>query len=76
MELGERMNDKATTVDGKSFDLPITDHAPFLIADPRSVPDKAGWAGGPQVAISPKNDIYMYQKPKNTDAYNYLKKSM
>ena len=74
MELGERMNDKATTVDGKSFDLPITDHAPFLIADPRSVPDKAGWAGGPQVAISPKNDIYMYQKPKNTNAYNYLKK--
>ncbi|WP_298878606.1 BNR-4 repeat-containing protein [uncultured Polaribacter sp.] len=74
MELGERMNDKATTVDGKSYDLPITDHAPFLIADPRSVPDKAGWAGGPQVAISPKNDIYMYQKPKNTNAYNYLKK--
>jgi hypothetical protein len=74
MELGERMNDKATTVDGKSFDLPIIDHAPFLIADPRSVPDNAGWAGGPQVAISPKNDIYMYQKPKNTNAYNYLKK--
>ncbi|PWG06729.1 BNR-4 repeat-containing protein [Polaribacter aquimarinus] len=74
MELGERMNNKATTVDGKSYDLPITDHAPFLIADPRSVPDKAGWAGGPQVAISPKNDIYMYQKPKNTNPYNYLKK--
>ena len=75
MELGERMNDKATTVDGKSYDLPITDHAPFLIADPRSVPDNAGWAGGPQVAISPKNDIYMYQKPKGTTAYNYLRKN-
>jgi hypothetical protein len=74
MELGDRMNDKATTVEGKSYDLPIIDHAPFLIADPRSVPDLAGWAGGPQVAISPKNDIYLYQKPKNTDAYNYLKK--
>tara|TARA_R110002051_G_scaffold95649_1_gene165590 strand:- start:13901 stop:17092 length:3192 start_codon:yes stop_codon:yes gene_type:complete len=74
MELGERMNDKATTVDGRSYDLPIIDHAPFLIADPRSVPDNAGWAGGPQVAISPKNDIYMYQNPKNTNAYNYLMK--
>ena len=41
MELGERMNDKATTVDGRSYDLPIIDHAPFLIADPRSVPDSA-----------------------------------
>jgi|GEM_PF-2399601 len=75
MELGQRMNDKATTVDGKSYDLPIIDHSPFLIADPRSVPDNAGWAGGPQVAISPKNDIYMYQKPKGTDAYNYLRKN-
>lgn len=74
MELGERMNDKATNIAGESFDLPIIDHRPFLIADPRSVPDNAGWAGGPQVAISPKNDIYMYQAPKNTDAYNYLKK--
>ncbi|MFK8058655.1 MAG: BNR-4 repeat-containing protein, partial [Polaribacter sp.] len=75
MELGERMNEKATTVDGKSYDLPITDHSPFLIADPRSVPDNAGWAGGPQVAISPKNDIYIYQKPKGTNAYNYLRKN-
>jgi len=75
MELGERMNDKATTVDGKSYDLPIIDHSPFLIADPRSVPDNAGWAGGPQVAISPKNDIYLYQKPKGTSAYNYLRKN-
>ncbi|WP_397445739.1 BNR-4 repeat-containing protein [Polaribacter sp. R77954] len=74
MELGERMDDKATTVDGRSYNLPIIDHAPFLIADPRSVPDNAGWAGGPQVAISPKNDIYLYQKPKNTNAYNYLRK--
>lgn len=73
MELGERMNEKATTVDGKSYDLPVIDHAPFLIADPRSVPDNEGWAGGPQVAISPKNDIYMYQKPKGTSHYNYLK---
>ncbi|PWH84438.1 hypothetical protein DIS18_07885 [Algibacter marinivivus] len=74
MELGSRMNDKATTVDGKSYDLPIIDHAPFLIADPRSVPDNAGWAGGPQLAISPKNDIYTYIKPKGTNAYNYLRK--
>lgn len=73
MELGNRMNDKATNVAGESYDLPIIDHAPFLIADPRSVPDKAGWAGGPQVAISPKNDIYLYQKPKNTNPYNYFK---
>jgi hypothetical protein len=74
MELGSRMNDKATTVDGKSYDLPIIDHAPFLIADPRSVPDNAGWAGGPQLAISPKNDIYTYIKPKGTNPYNYLRK--
>ena len=74
MELGSRMNDKATTVDGKSYNLPIIDHKPFLIADPRSVPTSAGWAGGPQVAISPKNDIYLYQTPKNTTHYNYLKK--
>ena len=74
MELGSRMNDKATTVDGKSYNLPIIDHTPFLIANPRSVPDNAGWAGGPQLAISPKNDIYTYIKPKGTDAYNYLRK--
>jgi hypothetical protein len=75
MELGERMNNKATTVDGRSYDLPVIDHAPFLIADPRSVPDNAGWAGGAQLAISPKNDIYTYIKPKGTDAYNYLRKA-
>ena len=75
MELGNRMNDKATNVAGESFDLPVINHAPFLIADPRSVPDNAGWAGGPQVAISPKDDIYMYQKPKGTTNYNYLKKA-
>ncbi|AJR04984.1 BNR-4 repeat-containing protein [Siansivirga zeaxanthinifaciens] len=74
MELGSRMNDKATTMDGKSFDLPVINHAPFLIADPRSVPDNAGWAGGPQLAISPKNDVYMYINPKGTDPYNYLRK--
>ena len=73
MELGSRMNDKATTVDGRSYDLPVIDHTPFLIADPRSVPDNAGWAGGPQLAISPKNDIYMYINPKGTNPYNYLK---
>lgn len=73
MELGSRMNDKATTIDGKSYDLPIIDHSPFLIADPRSAPDNAGWAGGPQLAISPKNDVYMYIKPKGTNPYNYLK---
>ncbi|WP_159951830.1 BNR-4 repeat-containing protein [Polaribacter septentrionalilitoris] len=75
MELGERMDSKATTVDGKSYDLPITDHAPFLIANPRSVPDNAGWAGGPQLAISPKNDIYTYINPKGTSPYNHLRKS-
>ncbi|GAA4814733.1 hypothetical protein GCM10023330_23200 [Litoribaculum gwangyangense] len=73
MELGDRMNDKATTVDGRSYDLPVIDHRPFLIADPRSVPDDAGWAGGPQLAISPKNDIYMYINPKGTNPYNYLR---
>lgn len=73
MELGSRMNEKATTLDGKSYDLPIIDHTPFLIADPRSVPDDAGWAGGPQLAISPKNDIYTYINPKGTDPYNYLR---
>ncbi len=75
MELGARMNDKATNVAGRSYDLPIIDHAPFFIADPRSVPDNAGWAGGPQVAISPKNDIYLNITPKNTNQYNYLKKA-
>jgi hypothetical protein len=74
MELGERMNDKATTVNGKSYNLPIIDHTPFLIADPRSVPTKEGWAVGPQVAILPKNDIYLYQKPKNTNALQLFKK--
>ena len=75
MELGNRMDDKATTVDGKSYDLPVKDHAPFLIANPRSVPDNAGWSGSPQVAISPKNDIYTYIKPKGTSNYNYLRKA-
>ncbi|WPR70117.1 BNR-4 repeat-containing protein [Flavobacterium sp. NG2] len=75
MELGARMDNKATNVAGKSYDLPIIDHKPFLIADPRSVPANAGWAGGPQVAISPKNDIYLYQVPKSTTHYNYLKKA-
>ena len=72
MELGERMDDKATNIAGERFDLPIIDHAPFLVADPRSVPDNAGWAGGPQLAISPKEDVYMYIKPKGTAHYNYL----
>ena len=75
MELGSRMNDKATTVDGKSYKLPIIDHKPFLIADPRSVPDEYGWGGGPEVAISPKNDIYFYVKPRGTNGINYLKKA-
>ncbi|WP_147676461.1 BNR-4 repeat-containing protein [Algibacter pacificus] len=75
MELGARMDNKATTLDGKSYDLPIIDHAPFFIADPRSIPDNEGWAGGPQLAISPKNDIYTYIKPKGTEPYNYLQKS-
>ncbi len=74
MELGEHMDDKATTLDGKSYNLPVIDHTPFFIADPRSVPDNAGWAGGPQLAISLKNDIYTYIKPKGTNAYNYLRK--
>ncbi|TNJ45001.1 BNR-4 repeat-containing protein [Tamlana fucoidanivorans] len=74
MELGSRMDSQATTVNGKSYDLPIVDHTPFLIADPRSVPDDAGWAGGPQLAISPKNDMYTYIKPKGTNPYNYLRK--
>ncbi|WP_165453917.1 BNR-4 repeat-containing protein [Hyunsoonleella flava] len=74
MELGSRMDSKATTLNGKSYDLPIIDHTPFFIADPRSVPDNAGWAGGPQLAISPKNDIYTYIKPKGTNPYNYLRK--
>ncbi|WP_418262499.1 BNR-4 repeat-containing protein [Flavobacterium faecale] len=75
MELGARMDNKATNIAGKSYDLPIIDHKPFLIADPRSVPADAGWSGGPRVAISPKNDIYLYQAPKNTTHYNYLKKA-
>lgn len=75
MDLGAKMDKTATNVQGRSYDLPIIDHAPFLIADPRSVPDKAGWAGGPQVAISPKNDIYLNLTPKGTSQYNYLKKA-
>ena len=75
MELGPRMNNKATNVAGKSYDLPIIDHKPFLIADPRSVPDEYGWAGGPQVAISPKDDIYFYVKPRGTTGINYLKEA-
>lgn len=75
MNVGERMDQKATNVDGKSYDLPVTDQAPFLIADPRSVPTTAGWAGGPSVAISPKGDIYLNISPKNTDQYNYLRKA-
>ncbi|XCF05478.1 BNR-4 repeat-containing protein [Tamlana crocina] len=74
MELGARMDSKATTLDGKSYDLPIIDHEPFFIADPRSVPTTEGWAGGPQLAISPKNDIYTYINPKGTSPYNYLRK--
>lgn len=75
MELGERMNDKARTYDGKSYDLPVTNHAPFQIADPRSETSTWGWAGGPQLAISPKNDIYMYVTPRGAVPFNYLKKA-
>ncbi|MFY0606504.1 MAG: BNR-4 repeat-containing protein [Cyclobacteriaceae bacterium] len=64
---------KATNVFGETYDLPIIDHRPFFIADPRSVPTTEGWAGGPQVAISPKNDVYLKISPKNTTHYNYLK---
>ncbi|MGQ1783603.1 MULTISPECIES: BNR-4 repeat-containing protein [unclassified Saccharicrinis] len=72
--LGPRMDKTATTVDGKTYNLPIIDHAPFLIADPRSIPTTEGWAGGPDAAISPKNDIYLKISPKNTTHYNYLRK--
>lgn len=75
MELGERMDDKATTFDGKSYDLPVTNHTPFRIADPRSETSTWGWAGGPQLAISPKNDIYMYVTPRGAKPFNYLKKA-
>jgi hypothetical protein len=75
MELGTRMNDKATTFEGKSYDLPITNHTPFQIADPRSETSTWGWAGGPQLAISPKNDIYMYVTPRGATPFNYLKKA-
>ena len=73
VNLGPRM-DRSVTVNGKSYGLPIIDHKPFLIADPRSVPDNAGWAGGPSASISPKNDIYMRITPKGTSGYTYLRK--
>lgn len=75
MDLGEHMNEKAVNVDGKEYNLPVTDQRPFFIADPRSVPDHYGWAGGPQAAISPKGDIYLRIQPKNTQEYNYLRKA-
>ncbi|WP_299012518.1 BNR-4 repeat-containing protein [uncultured Polaribacter sp.] len=76
MELGPRMNDKARTFDGKSYDLPVTNHTPFRIADPRGENSDWGWAGGPQLAISPKNDIYMYVNPRGAiSPFNYLKKA-
>ena len=75
MDLGPQMDKTATAVNGKSYNLPITDHAPFLIADPRSVPDNEGWSGGPQVAISPKNDTYLRINPKGTNDYSYLRKA-
>ncbi len=75
MDLGKHMNEKAVNVDGQEFDLPVTYQAPFFIADPRSVPTTAGWAGGPDAAISPKGDIYLKINPKNTDQYNYLRKA-
>ncbi len=73
VNLGPRM-DQSVSVNGKSYDLPIVDHKPFLIADPRSIPDNAGWAGGPSASISPKNDIYMRITPKGTSGYTYLRK--
>lgn len=72
---GPAIDKTCTNVAGKAYDLPVIDHAPFFIADPRSVPDNAGWAGGPQVAISPQNDIYLNITPKGTGQYNYLKKA-
>lgn len=73
LNAGDLKEGKATNVAGQSFDLPITDQRPFIIADPRSEPYTAGWAGGPELAISPKNDIYLKISPKNTTHYNYLK---
>ncbi|WP_309027299.1 BNR-4 repeat-containing protein [Pelagicoccus enzymogenes] len=73
VNLGPRMDGAATTIDGKSYDLPIIDHAPFLIADPRSVPTTEGWSGGPQAAVSPKNDLYLRVNPKGTDDFTYLR---
>lgn len=75
MDVGPKMDKTATNVDGKSYPLPITEHSPFFIADPRSVPTTAGWAGGPSAAISPKGDIYLRITPKNTPSYNYLRKA-
>lgn len=75
MDLGKHMNEKAVNVDGEEFDLPVTDQRPFFIADPRSVPDHYGWAGGPEAAISPKGDIYLKIQPKNTESYSYLRKA-
>lgn len=75
MELGKHMNNKATNVNGQPYNLPVTNHAPFFIADPRSEPTTAGWSGGPDVAVSPKGDIYLKINPKNTDQYNYLRKA-
>ncbi len=74
MNLGRYMDEKATTVDGKFYDLPVIDHAPFYIDDP-AFNGTFGWAGGPQLAISPKGDIYMRVKPHDTDEYNYLRRA-
>lgn len=75
MDLGKYMNEKAINSEGKSYDLPVTNHIPFFVADPRSVPATEGWAGGPDLAISPKGDVYLKVKPKNTADYHYLRKA-
>ncbi len=74
VNLGPRMNQSGTTLKGKSYSLPIIDHKPFLIADPRSVPDEFGWAGGPNAAVSPKDDIYLRVTPKGTSGFTYLRR--
>ncbi len=75
MDVGQRMNEKAVNVDGEEYSLPVTDQRPFFVADPRSVPDHYGWAGGPEAAISPKGDVYLKIQPKNTESYSYLRKA-
>ncbi len=74
MDVGSRMDKTATNVNGRSYDLPVIDQAPFLVKYPEFNGDY-GSGTSPGLAISPKGDIYVTYKARDTDMRSYLRKA-